>query len=1259
MNRETQPSPTNAAGTKRVRSRMDRLVTRSLIAVMLIVVGIEAQARFGHGRTVTQLRKELEEVDQGGKELSLSGARQKISGWTFKTEKLQQGTGRVSYRWPSLFKTYVLHLAINADGDVMSLDTDADAFADEKPAVPANVAAQPGAVNAPGVKAPAKFQVVNPKKGFAQALEGIVAVATQDVMVASMDNDPAKPKVVGGALVRELIRQAFLLSAQEELQQNVRDQSLGDDVGNEDNPQAFPYSVPVDITPTGELKIHITRHRADERMYSRQLPPFQLDLNRFYESLLEHVETLSRSSFPEVLRETGATGKANTFCESADIPPEIETLLHRIDEMSQLAAIRELHALIRRDGESPERLAGLARAYANLGSLTEIHWQLHHKVFKARALLYAQRLVAKTKSSPWSVAHRGYAWTLTGRPQSASEDFRQALDAQAGYKFPRWISDARAYCEYDPAQFASAVDSDIALASYLHLLMADPIDGQTEFLTVAQKLVNESPGCARGHLAICEVTELGLRRMMADGGLQHSWPGIYQILQSATGLPPDAVALIDKHADVNGVRHGEPADRAELIRILKASSDAGPGLSQAVYGRLLDEISFLHAVFRVKIVPAMLGLPADDLVEEIAPTIEGHPYAAYLRSEVSNPETARAEFKKLEAAVKPTDLDFNAQYMIYSSYQRASPNTYMGFWLQALRHQDLIQPDLVRELQYDSQSQRYDLLVHFLSNVAPQLPQAVAQRIAASGLKDAEEARPLETRYDQSPRVLQAIADWYSSRGKYGDAKRCLERRIAIAPEVSAYRSLADVYAWSNERAKWKATLEEALKVPTLGLDHALIQDMLARYYMHRNELEQARPYAEAAAQSYSAWGLTCAALYNERLGKLDRAEALVRACSERYDASCFDWLFWCRRTGRGDETAAKRLAEANLEKYRQFAPAHQFELAIYYLTEKDPAAALAILEKAFNARPGSYKDLHAALIADAQGDAARRDELLTRVGKNWNNEGAYAELADLMTAFLQQPEDAQWNQAAFQRLLYKCGDGDITNYYFFAGRFLDLRGRKDQALNYLQLAASSPQFNKFCCLLAALQLKEREAEIPACRPFELGGELADLTLIRDELTDCRTAQQYDRIVELITQSLVDHPDWSFLLVDRAQAHEGQSKHREAIADYELALDRNPNFQAAHHELAMLRGACEDPAFRDPAQAILHAQRSYDLAITKSYANHTCLAIAHAANGDFDKAVEQQLQAVDIWPDSDKQTAEERLKLFQEQKPYIREPRTP
>ena len=131
-------------------------------------------------------------------------------------------------------------------------------------------------------------------------------------------------------------------------------------------------------------------------------------------------------------------------------------MLDRMDLVAQFAAIRALHGALR-TSRSPELEGALVRGYANLGLLTEQNWDPSHKVFKARALLYAQRMVAQAPSS-WSLSHRAYARALAGMHQEALNDLEEAGKRPAGEKGvkPAWVELIAASCRFDTAPLEAA-----------------------------------------------------------------------------------------------------------------------------------------------------------------------------------------------------------------------------------------------------------------------------------------------------------------------------------------------------------------------------------------------------------------------------------------------------------------------------------------------------------------------------------------------------------------------------------------------------------------------------------------------------------------------------------------------------------------------------------------------------------------------------------------------------------------------------------
>jgi len=78
-----------------------------------------------------------------------------------------------------------------------------------------------------------------------------------------------------------------------------------------------------------------------------------------------------------------------------------------------------------------------------LGILCEFHWHPAHEVFKARSLLYAQRLVALYPGRSWGLWNRAFAETLAGMHQDALSDLARAkaraqIESDSATPPPQW-----------------------------------------------------------------------------------------------------------------------------------------------------------------------------------------------------------------------------------------------------------------------------------------------------------------------------------------------------------------------------------------------------------------------------------------------------------------------------------------------------------------------------------------------------------------------------------------------------------------------------------------------------------------------------------------------------------------------------------------------------------------------------------------------------------------------------------------------------
>src|SRR5207302_3625812 len=113
----------------------------------------------------------------------------------------------------------------------------------------------------------------------------------------------------------------------------------------------------------------------------------------------------------------------------------------------------------------------------------------------------------------------------------------------------------------------------------------------------------------------------------------------------------------------------------------------------------------------------------------------------------------------------------------------------------------------------------------------------------------------------------------------------------------------------------------------------------------------------------------------------------------------------------------------------------------------------------------------------------------------------------------------------------------------------------------------------------------------------------------------------YGQAVADYTEALRLTPGSHQLLLNRSMAARAAKAYAGAFADLGEALRLNPEYAAAHNNLAWYRATCPDPAFRDGGLAVRHARRACELSGWGSPVFLSTLAAAHAEAGEFDQAV--------------------------------------
>src|SRR5438046_2931165 len=115
---------------------------------------------------------------------------------------------------------------------------------------------------------------------------------------------------------------------------------------------------------------------------------------------------------------------------------------------------------------------------------------------------------------------------------------------------------------------------------------------------------------------------------------------------------------------------------------------------------------------------------------------------------------------------------------------------------------------------------------------------------------------------------------------------------------------------------------------------------------MRMQKLDKALTYAQAAADSYSQWGLNAYAECLTEMGRYKEAEEVQKANQERYpDGFC--WYRWCQTTGRGDLKAARAMSMASAKESEASSESGDLnEVAVFLELEGQKDRARACSER-------------------------------------------------------------------------------------------------------------------------------------------------------------------------------------------------------------------------------------------------------------------------------------------------------------------------
>jgi len=928
--------------------------------------------------------------------------------------------------------------------------------------------------------------------------------AARTVLLKAHDPEPDEIVGFGGMLQRELIRQAILLAAREELGLSTRDSMLREEFPN-DSEGRSPLDVIVAGTTTRRLKTTIFRAgKTDwEILWNDRL---RLDDDGpVLDQILEHAEKLSRTEFPAMLLQAGYVKGTATIRGDAKLDDETLDLLDTFQTVAQFGAVRHLHHQIRKSGESPELLSGLARAYANLGVLTEPLWSPAEKVFKARALLYAQRAIQQSPKTAAPYVARAYVWLLCGVHQFALDSLEAAakLDSENTEIDSDEISPALsvvlAAAAKSDMQKLEELSADRKFRPLIRLLQFQAIEptSQTTMLKrSSDAFLKEQPFSLRSHCRFLYYRQMGPRADAIHDSFIQFPKGLYSTLELVPDMPEVLLERVEHELPSfeDGYDIAEIDVRRRVIRDLKEIGGVDRDFhepSMATLGQLIHEFGFLQSAASLYYQRYAQGVQVDGSIPTFRQIVAGHPYADYIESFASDPARQRQTLEQLVARIDPAGLNASTKTMIDEIWRSYDKQPYKKLVRNLNLHHDETLRDIYKQILALDETRSAKLIATRLKQIQELCPNHPITA-ALTARFDRDQARPhlasWEERFADHTLVLYWVAENYEKAGDNEGWERCLQQGLKVVPDADSYQRLAGMYDTLGKKEMWKSTLDEMLlKTESDGLDHARARSNIAWYLMRQQKFKEAFPYAQASADSYSGWSLHCLSVCLEGLGRLEDSENVLRAMVYRYDNNGLMWLQWCARNGQGDKETARRATLKDISSYPKERSADQLSiLADYYLLTGDATEALVNFEKYWQKERGFKIGGMAAALADELGKTDLRDRLLQGIMDRKSKLAASSlegPFCDLMKVVKDGLREGVIDVKRSEEIIDKADSTVRPMFSYFLARFLHNQKQKEDAIRLMTYAATSPNIEY---VRGHAMTWLREKKIPFGKPREL-----------------------------------------------------------------------------------------------------------------------------------------------------------------------------
>ncbi len=787
-------------------------------------------------------------------------------------------------------------------------------------------------------------------------------------------------KQISYRLMRELVRQAFVVAAQDELGVVIRDGSLYETVPTGDNVKHLAVLERASLSNHWQVKLFEiddpstnapARGLWNDKPVWEKTYKYRAAGSQMYAPLTIMYEEASRNDFVDALRAAGVERQHETGVErqhkaaEADAAPSAQQLekwdrgLLAVDAATQFGVLRDIHRSMRHSGESVAHLERLCRGYANLSVLTQHQWNSTYEVFGARSWIYGQRILQQSDDADRAGVHQAYAFALVGAHNHALNTIksmaeRRLLETPA--ESDQWMRLIQPYLDCDRAavkQVGADHESLEPLAKFLWFQLTAAYRIPQWIKSSGLEVLEVAPAAYGVYemMARCG-NYLGIQRYGANMAMPALSQNVHSSLESVIDIPQSVLAepglrgILRKDVlprDL-GFRSFSPVPKFAANRLRsEAAKDLQTNLSWSVLATLLEDEQFASIVNALVDSTNAVEHSQADVVEKLMPLVEGHRYAAIVQSFQYD---RFREFDKIIEAIAEMELhdprpNMGSLMDYYFRIQKAKGGQIEPGMMPT---RNFTMQGLLEQITHAAKSPGSLIVANEFRKIVPNHELVVRWAILTDEEPTVEKLQKWEQKLRDDPISFRLIGQRYHSLKDAENSVRCYKRSMELLPTYETASALASHYKGTDQNEKWEQVLLDYLETEDLGLEHAGARRQLVDGLASQGRWQDAKQHAILAAQTYQAASMSVASEVLEALAEWDQSEQWIQRLAQSYPStSGYQWYYWCRRTGRGDLETARQLA---IQSFQASKLKTSHSHACFLVMEGQPEAAIAMIRR-------------------------------------------------------------------------------------------------------------------------------------------------------------------------------------------------------------------------------------------------------------------------------------------------------------------------